>query len=97
MKFLTKTEISAIAHRCNQIPSQNWKVSKITFGDISFYDVVTDGDTEIPFTRQECEFIAHARNDIPKLIQHINSLQMLLLQYEQALGELGYQAEKKII
>jgi hypothetical protein len=96
MILLTKNEISAIKTRCNHISSEKWSICKINVGDIYFYDVISNDGSSRPHTRQECEFIVHARTDIPKLIQHIDYLQKSLLQYEQALGELGYLSEQMI-
>lgn len=97
MTLLKKTELNAMKQRCNQINSQEWKICKVVVGNVSFYDVITNDDSSRPYTKQECEFIIHAQKDIPKLIQHIDSLQNLLFQYKQVLGELGYHPEKKIV
>jgi hypothetical protein len=84
--FLMKeSEINTIEERCNKIQSQKWKMCKVEVGNVVFYDVVTKGDNTRPFTKQECEFIINAQSDIPKLIQHINSLEKLLQQCQQTI------------
>jgi hypothetical protein len=83
--LMKKSEINTIEERCNKIQSQKWRMCKVEVGNVVFYDVVTKGDYTRPFTKQECEFIINAQSDIPKLIQHIKSLQRLLQQYQQSM------------
>jgi hypothetical protein len=78
MSFMTEKEIRTIVNRCNQLSNENWEVCKVEIGNVVFYDVAPNGDTQRPYTKQECEFIAHAKTDIQQLIQHIYSLQALL-------------------
>jgi hypothetical protein len=84
MSILTEREFRKIENRCNQLINEKWEMCKVVVGNVVFYDVAPNGDTQRPYTKQECEFIANAKTDIPKLIQHIYSLEALLHQDQQA-------------
>jgi hypothetical protein len=84
MSILTEREFRKIENRCNQLTNEKWEMCKVVVGNVVFYDVAPNGDTQRPYTKQECEFIANAKTDIAKLIQHIYSLEALLHQDQQA-------------
>jgi hypothetical protein len=84
MSILTEREFRIIENRLNQLSNEKWELCKVVVGNVVFYDVAPNGDTQRPYTKQECEFIANAKTDIQKLIQHIYSLQALLHQDQQA-------------
>jgi hypothetical protein len=83
MSILTEREFRKIENRCNQLSNEKWEMCRVVVGNVVFYDVAPNGDTQRPYTKQECEFIANAKTDIQKLIQHIYSLEALLHQEQQ--------------
>jgi hypothetical protein len=90
MSFMTEKEIRTIENRCNQLSNEKWEVCKVVIGNVVFYDVAPSGNTQRPYTKQECEFIAHAKTDIKQLIEHIYSLQALLRENQQVKEAEGF-------
>jgi hypothetical protein len=84
MSILTEREFRKIENRFNQLSNEKWAMCRVVVGNVVFYDVAPNGDTQRPYTKQECEFIANAKTDIQKLIQHIYSLEALLHQDQKA-------------
>jgi hypothetical protein len=83
MSILTEREFRKIENRCNQLSNEKWEMCRVVVGNVVFYDVAPNGDTQRPYTKQECEFIVNAKTDIQKLIEHIYSLEALLHQEQQ--------------
>jgi hypothetical protein len=78
---ITSQELEEIEHRCDAATRGPW-VSWIEGGDHSSGDsVITTGNEDIYLTgatEADQDFIAHARQDIPKLLEEVKRLKALL-------------------
>jgi hypothetical protein len=100
---VTSLDLDAIEKRAERATPGPWKLlngwevasglmrfSRIA--DAEFDDVVsTDWDSEdLEATRQDAEFIAHAREDVPDLISRIRHLEAAQAGVVEALDDRGY-------
>ena len=76
-EMLTDTELKDISDRCQKATSGPWKsfIEGRDHESGSDFIRTPDGDIElIAGTREDQDFIAHSRTDIPKLIEEIKRL-----------------------
>ncbi|MGD0961514.1 MAG: hypothetical protein ABSB19_17025 [Methylomonas sp.] len=80
--LLTDEEILAIKTRCEQATPQPWKAYIEARDNFSGSDFIQTGGEDIYLhpgaSIADHEFIAHARQDIPKLIAEVERLRKML-------------------
>ena len=83
---MTPEELKAIENRCNKATPGPWYFhpgdSYCAFPSIMtrnkhflVFDIADDAPTEFPGRDEDADFVAHAREDIPKLLSYIKKLE----------------------
>ncbi|WP_199770748.1 hypothetical protein [Brevibacillus laterosporus] len=72
--MMTREEIEAICKRAEKATEGPWRVVPGKMVCFDIYDVYDKLDRSLIHREEDAEFIAHAREDIPKLLAEIERL-----------------------
>lgn len=71
---MTKLEIEAIRERAEKASKGDWYYIDFGFNDFTISSEYTEREVARTFSEDDADFIAHAREDIPKLLAEIERM-----------------------
>ncbi|EMT54779.1 hypothetical protein I532_04205 [Brevibacillus borstelensis AK1] len=93
VKHLTPEEIAATRERAEKATPGPWRVVPDNIGGFPIFDVQDRLDRSLIHTVEDAEFIAHAREDIPKLLAEVERLRTALAEMATYEAPYGLEAE----
>ncbi|WP_301993973.1 ead/Ea22-like family protein [Brevibacillus laterosporus] len=96
---MTREEIEAIRERVEKATEGPWRVvpgKMVCFDIYDVYDVYDKLDRSLIHREEDAKFIAHAREDIPKLLAEIERLNSVIARLGCETGEINHETTKLI-